>query len=476
MNFTKKKFVFFGLASLLILSGCGQKKSDTATNLENTKQQSIENSTKPDAKNDTNQTEVKNDDLFGVNFSLEYQKIEIDQLNGSSKLKEIIKAYNEDEKTINDELNTFHIIASRTQSLDSEVDIRCEFSNKQFINKKLLKGDTKVALSIKSNLNEFDLKARCYILDTANGTKVEKVKYSFPKRLFLNSKINIGELPFEIIRNDFNGPNIYRISELYFGEKAELITEGKNIEIEATNLVALENSKVMTFEEGAKADKGLNGRNGGIIRMNLKNAEGDLTVILRGEDAGVQSHAAKKGDELPEDPNKNAIAQIKAEECIHAFLAINVNKVPSEPGIGGGSKPRCHIYQIQSGRPAQNGKDGGNGEDGKNGFNGGNSGRLELIIENNNLYITESFYPGKYSSGSLGGKPGHGQPGGKGAKGQGPDTTNHPPGINGIDGKPGKDGADGKNGSKEFICISRNFEENSTCVEQNLKEIEMRKI
>lgn len=466
-NQFKSKIVMMGIMSSFLLTGCG--KSDggaTVSAASNQAQSEMNTSGNSDEAKDEAADDVlgdsSTDNLNAVKFSLSYEKIEVNQLKGPLKLKELIELHNGDEAKINDQLNTFQVIASRKSFLDSSVDVGCELSNKQFVKKKLAKGDTKVVLVIKSDLNEFDLKARCYVLDAANEVKVEKNKYSFPKRLFLNHKEYLGNLPFEIVKTANDEIRKYKISDLYLGPKAALITSGKNVEIEAENFIAHQDSKVMTFEEGARAFDNSHGEHGGLIRMNLKNAEGELAVELRGQDAGLQPHVAKNGYEAAEDPNKNAIGHVTENEC-------HVTFVPRHPDVG--RDPVCRVTTVREGRAAIPGQNGGNGEDGKDGFNGGNTGRLELIITNNNLNLIEALYPGKSSLGSKGGRGGRGQPGGRGAKGSGPKAKSFDAAPAGRDGASGRDGVQGKEGKKEFVCISKTLDENFQCIDQKLKEM-----
>jgi hypothetical protein len=220
----------------------------------------------------------------------------------------------------------------------------------------------------------------------------------------------------------------YRFSNLEIGPKGVLYTLGNNVRIHVENFTVF-GGVIASFPENQKSIHG-DGRSGGHLMLWAQNAEGNLKVIMRGEQG-------KQGD--PGNP---------PDESLKGF-----------PGPAG--KSREVVGQDEGGtvltlpEPGEQGYAGKKGFTGKQGKSGGNSGTLEFTaIQNKKLYLAVELLAGLSGMGGIGGAGGAGGDGGLGGEYRTRDHKRAPSGPPGPPGPNGDPGIAGISGLVETACVT----------------------
>lgn len=220
-----------------------------------------------------------------------------------------------------------------------------------------------------------------------------------------------------------------RFGELVFTEGAILNTLGHRVRIHVDKLSVSPRALIRTFPEEAKAPKGVVGRSGGHLLLNIGTGSGRLIIEMRGE-AGGDGH-----DGAPPTPDLNGAR---------------------------GRNITVGCYPRKDDLTPSFGTDGKQGYRGEPGRSGGNSGTMELSIQKENVfsvYLTK--HPGKGGTGGSGGVGGKG--GDDGVRMMGPTGKGGGPSCVGIqvarkrgaDGAVGPTGAEGENGVAQAACVTR---------------------
>lgn len=238
------------------------------------------------------------------------------------------------------------------------------------------------------------------------------------------------ETPKDLVINDLillKKNTELQAERIFFQKKGKVLTQGHSLIIKTKALYS-DDGIIETFSENSTAFAEQAGRSGGAIHIEAEVGQGDLTILLRGENGGT----GKAGTPWPH-PQVNARAA-----------------TPSIINLMGGGIPQCLV-------PPEDGVDGPKGNKGFAGLKGapgGDSGSLEIKI----ALPTESL---KYNVERLPGKGGAGGPGGPGQVGGQPSSPGvkifpckaGKPGKRLGDGDPGEQGPSGLNGSIQPYCV-----------------------
>lgn len=202
---------------------------------------------------------------------------------------------------------------------------------------------------------------------------------------FVAATSQIEVSPFDIEVNDnfsisddlklyFEGKPINR---LILNQEHPLITQGRNVILNIKKLIS-KDGVIRTFEEGAKAPENKHGLSGGTLEMNIEKAEGQLQVIMSGQNGGVVT-------KLPN--NKWNIDNVSPIHCAARRL----------------HPPTTSCFKFETGyRAICSGKDGLKGLKGRN---GGDSGNLKISIkDSNDFQLKHTFIKSSPSDGGAGGK------------------------------------------------------------------------
>lgn len=275
--------------------------------------------------------------------------------------------------------------------------------------------------------NPVSVEIECLILDRGEllATKVISLRKSF----VISGVKNVVA----------SGLGFEPIETLLLDEDSVLVTDGSLFTI-LTNEFISKNAKIVTFTEevGATVHDNEPGANGGSIHINTQFARGQLTVELRGRDAGQQTIVPGMNPAIP-------------------------SSDPALNGICGGSETNIDSRKMKCW--GKRGHTGFSGFKGITGFDGGSTGILFFESQKENkLNLKVSYHPGKSGKGGVGGAGSKGGPGGKGSYvKEKPEHTDRPcgrclkstfgnghqypdgaeglPGIQGEDGDWGKEGA-----------------------------------
>ena len=247
------------------------------------------------------------------------------------------------------------------------------------------------------------------IKEVVGSDKVKNVTI-IDKHLILDSDLNI------------EADNLIVLSE-------RISTQNFNLNIKA-NKIIFSDLVIQNFPNRVNTSKTIHGLSGGKIEIESEIIEGNLEVLLTGQDGKVgveqkpigESGRGQKGRDGS--PGKPLCVNTPDGQICSCH-----DRVDPEPG--------------HKGRKGLTGNPGGNG---------GNTGDLYLNIKNaQKLELTYEMTPGKGAIGSLGGEGG---PGGKGGTmhidsycGGGKVAPNGPKGDRGESGKNGLNGKEGK------VCI-----------------------
>lgn len=228
-----------------------------------------------------------------------------------------------------------------------------------------------------------------------------------------------------------------KIGILLLRQDAILAFRNLDIDLEVEELISF-NGTVTSYpvNDATSIYSNSVGLSAGNMKLKIKKGSGDLNIEMRGMDAGPKTTMpAEKTNQLPADP-------------IH-------NSVCGNPRKGGPNYSDKNCFG-QKGHPGEKGLTGAKG------LPGGDSGLLELIIEEiGDLKVNVELEAGKGGLGEKGGKGGPGSQGGNGAtvrwttysgcSREGPcndhqHSYKYPNGSNGDKGPDGDPGENGENG------------------------------
>ncbi len=235
---------------------------------------------------------------------------------------------------------------------------------------------------------------------------------------------------------------------LNIGLQKHLYLENFSGKIQIKNLIS-KSGFIQSFPISARAENDVDGKDGGVIELEILNGSGDVTVFMKGENGGNGSLAKPPDDFIKgEAGGPGASAKFKPvyiPDSIFPYYAC-----VAAPGNG------------------TNGSKGLNGYNGNSGKSGGHSGRASVFVSSNNLEVFLTSQEGVFGNGSPGGIGGEGGDPGLGSDGENDfkiQTKGNPmiqlikkcePSMNGEKGPtgdPGLPGGSGVNGSKQRSCL-----------------------
>ena len=272
---------------------------------------------------------------------------------------------------------------------------------------------------------------------------LDEVEVLPPLNLTINEDLNLAKY-FSLNKKT---KSIY-FENLNIGLQKHLYLENFSGKIKIKNLIS-ESGFIQSFSANARAENNFDGKDGGVIQIDIENGSGDVTVFMKGENGGHGS-LAKSAD--------NLIKGVSGERGASAKFSINF--------IPGSLFP---FYDCAV--PAGNGTDGGKGSTGYNGFSGksgGHSGTATVRVHSDLLQVVLIAQEGVFGNGSPGGSGGEGGDPGPGstceedfktftkgnpmialAKRCEPSAA----GKKGPTGDPGLPGGNGVNGIKQRSCL-----------------------
>lgn len=258
----------------------------------------------------------------------------------------------------------------------------------------------KLIFNQRTNLSEaaFDLNGEAVIVARLLNSDPNEVEYECQViekgRMIVSKNFNIRKSLVITGRKKFSTIGLSekdKIETLVLDLESKLYIEDQKIDLELNEIVSL-GGTITTFLEEDAINRYNNtiGHNGGDLKIKTKTARGQINIVLRGMDGGRQtSIPPEKTSRLPRDPSLDG-------KCSKSSK--------SGPDY---SNTRCY---------GKKGHTGEKGKIGEPGFPGGDSGTLNLVIENSNDFeINLTYLPGQGSSGGKGGKGGFGSPGGNGS-------------------------------------------------------------
>ncbi|WP_374031485.1 hypothetical protein [Bdellovibrio bacteriovorus] len=293
----------------------------------------------------------------------------------------------------------------------------------------------------KSNLRPWHYK---YIIQTNRGQLVHEVRLL--KDLEIKEQVRISDYQFD--------SNRLMLGKLSFGSEGSLITEGRDLQIDAEEIHSDLVARIKTFDDQElehSVTYKAPGKGGGRLIVNAGFANGTFVFQMHGH-PGAQG---EKGVDATQVPPAKAAAGRPGE---FDFIAVG-------PRREGGDRPIC-ISQPTDGATGANGVQGGTGFDG---FPGGSSGSLYLTVKKAKLFRYQAlFFPGLPGVGGPGGK---GQPGGAGGDAGAPAhmCKKAKAGANGQEGPVGAQGKLGAVGALGELCVTL-LDNGTSCVtrEQNV--------
>lgn len=277
-----------------------------------------------------------------------------------------------------------------------------------------------------------------YVIQTTRGTLNKEFRVL--KDLYLEGATSVSSLIFD--------SNRIELRKLVLDEGGVLLTEGRDLQIDAESFHSGIASSIQTFtiEESQKEnDSNKFGQGGGRLILNFLNASGDLQVMM----SGKKGSAGAKGSDAIQD--RAAQGAKGADGQYHQGY-------PRGPDYAG-ERPSC----LSNPTDGQRGADGLSGGNGFDGFQGGSSGSVFLTVKTaRSLRYNISLTPGMGGQGGAGGK---GQPGGLGgsAGASAPLCRKAKEGAEGRTGAEGKAGANGAEGTLGEFCQSVS-DKGTTCV------------
>ncbi len=268
-----------------------------------------------------------------------------------------------------------------------------------------------------------------YVIHTNHGQLVKEVRVL--KDWTLAESVRISDFKIE--------SNRIELRKLILKEGAVLVTEGRDLQIDADELRSDAYTSLQTFTaqdiEMSNTTK-VPGQGGGRLILNFKYATGLLKIEMRG-------HRGSRGEK-----GIDATQERPAQAASGTAGAFH----PGFPGglDNGGERPSC----VRQPTDGQRGANGVAGADGFNGFQGGSSGSLYLTLQSARFFDYEVvFVPGEGGEGGEGGK---GQPGGLGgpAGASAPLCRKAKAGADGASGATGLKGQQGAVGILGEFCLT----------------------
>lgn len=270
------------------------------------------------------------------------------------------------------------------------------------------------------------------------------------------------------------GHSVLNINRLSFSKNSKLVTQGQKIHLKVNRLLSRGGS-VISFNSDTKSKVGLHGRSGGELILDVKYANGDFQISMRGENGGDGIRPSALG-EIGRG-KKGSKGKADGAAVIEYFYGPQGSELERP-------KESCD-------RTPAKGSSGGKGKKGlkgNSGLPGGGTGlALIYIEESDNFKFSYSLEPGLGGKGSLGGLGG---PGGHGGDSAGewleeieyedyyqsgyrkkynkiPRVCSSKKGSQGPTGDVGPKGDDGPSGEIQKICIRKNKDEETSCFSEN---------
>ena len=236
-------------------------------------------------------------------------------------------------------------------------------------------------------------------------------------------------------KNFFEHVGSSNIETLLFEEGSELSTNGSIVEINVNELIS-DNGKLVTFSEDRlnSTRDNATGKSGGHIMLKANSAVGYLDIELRGQNGGKVTKVPPPITDAPkQDPKTNG----------------------------------CHTINDSRNCSGKQGAQGFRGTTGRQGSRGGDSGAIELTVNDSSLFsFSIKYLPGLGSEGGIGGQGGPGAPGGIGGENRyqehqmTPYKVSYPNGPQGPQGPQGDKGLDGNPGANEESQINLDNQKN----------------
>lgn len=220
-------------------------------------------------------------------------------------------------------------------------------------------------------------------------------------------------------------PSTYNVSlkTLRFTRGAVLYTLGSETLLEVEDLISDEGS-IVTFPKDQRAAPAVAGRSGGHIYIQASKAQGQLSVVMRGEHGGHGINGA---------PPDEHLRGANGAEVI-GFCPVFSDDRPSRPPPN-----------------ATSGQPGLKGYAGTSGGNGGNSGILNMVINDRYFIVNVTVESGKGGTGGIGGAGGLG--GNPGVIKSVCGASGNPRTAEQLRGPSGDNGAAGVDGSAQKYCL-----------------------
>jgi hypothetical protein len=341
----------------------------------------------------------------------------------------------------------------------------------------LFKGETlELAVGVSGKYEDKEVSIGCiykyeigeYIGDKSFSILFEKeIKIPIDIQINENEERSLDEVPES---HSSEGHSVFDINRISFSKNAKLVTEGKKIHLKIKKLLSFQGI-ITTFKENTKAKDGVTGRSGNEISIDIEYANGDLLIILRGENGGD----GLRPNPLGEAGRGKAGAKGAIEGITYIYKYLGVQ----------GSSYEEQTECIQYASKGEVGEKGQTGLTGNSGLSGGNSGVAIIFVkQSSNFKINYQFINGIGGEGSIGGDGGLGGLGGEPGRekvieieideetGGGPSYTsfNQIPeyctsefGSEGPLGEIGQNGQKGNVGNTERICFKKNENEKLEC-------------
>lgn len=183
---------------------------------------------------------------------------------------------------------------------------------------------------------------------------------------------------------------------LSLGLQKRIYLENFSGKIQIQNLVS-QSGYIQSYPANARAVNDIDGKDGGILRIEILNGTGVMTVFMKGENGGNGSPAKPPDAKLKGAPGgPGTPAQFEFESLAMGHV---IHKCSTKPGEGSGG------FRGRHGNPGNAGK------------SGGHSGRAIITNYSSDLEIMIEAQPGAFGIGSAGGTGGEGGDPGLGTDG-----------------------------------------------------------
>lgn len=287
------------------------------------------------------------------------------------------------------------------------------------------------------------------ILDSAS--KIEK---SFPKQIKIPRDYVVREG-----QASFAEDTRLTVNRIFITNEIPLTTNGFNVELIANELHS-KDGVIETFPENSKAKINLDGRSGGILKVNVQLATGDLKIYMRGENGGDgakgETYLNRAADGRPAGSG-SLICECVGKNCFVPASTLKTNLNSELESI------TCYCDSR-----GENGGPGANGSKGRKGLragNGGSAGQMKITIQDGREFDLQS-YAFKGVAGTPG-PGGDGQDGGIGGQllvnDRQSEKCGGAIGANGTKGPQGDAGDLGKDGDLGLLCTYIASENKNDC-------------